>query len=418
MTRVFATLGVLVLLCAGPLAAQRTERGRIHCFTDAAAQQISPTPVPADEEFFSSLSVPSYEHETPRFPYEMKLYSMVARNLSLRQNSWDATAWIGTTVVMLVGWAPTGCEGEAMFVKERAAGFEQYHDLRDAIGGGSGIPRGKVVRVVGAGLFLGDAPAIVPFEVELIDDPGAPDDGSDGGSGGEVPEIVPPPNVSIEPSSLHKLRAFGGEESSQAMQVLTNNGWRGEVMISHMGLDPGGIAIDFSPSVIPSPGDGVTVVTAQIPLGTYPMTHPFEIQIEARGEDGSVEYFHQLASIRVDCDTPFILDDDVSHPVSQSIRSDQMATLAVKLHRGSEPVRYQWYRGPRGFRYFPIAGAVGSELQVSPLEPTQYWVEVTNPCGSALSRAATVTPEPGDGVSRSRGRRARPVAPPQAGPSN
>jgi hypothetical protein len=60
---------------------------------------------------------------------------------------------------------------------------------------------------------------------------------------------------------------------------------------------------------------------------------------------------------------------------------------------GSGPFTYQWYAGPSGSIYFPVANANSATFVTPPVNAsTDYWVRVTNPCGSYDSFSATVSP--------------------------
>ncbi|PYQ48877.1 MAG: hypothetical protein DMF59_14810, partial [Acidobacteria bacterium] len=58
---------------------------------------------------------------------------------------------------------------------------------------------------------------------------------------------------------------------------------------------------------------------------------------------------------------------------------------------GDPPLKYQWFIGAKGNTSQPIADATAASLSVQPKVTTNYWVRVTNNCGSADSNTATVT---------------------------
>ncbi len=92
------------------------------------------------------------------------------------------------------------------------------------------------------------------------------------------------------------------------------------------------------------------------------------------------------------CSLPVI----TSQPASPSIASGQTATLTVTATGATS---YQWYRGTSGSELNLISGATTSSYTTEALTATsQYWVKVTNACGSVNSTTATVTiscPKPG-----------------------
>jgi hypothetical protein len=78
-----------------------------------------------------------------------------------------------------------------------------------------------------------------------------------------------------------------------------------------------------------------------------------------------------------------------TQPGSPTITSGQTTSLSV-VASGSAPFTYQWYIGASPSTTTPT-GSNSSSLTVSPTTNTQYWVRVTNSCGSANSNTATVT---------------------------
>ena len=77
---------------------------------------------------------------------------------------------------------------------------------------------------------------------------------------------------------------------------------------------------------------------------------------------------------------------------SQTVTFGQKATLRV-VPNGTIPYKYQWYQGHSGSTAFPIAGATSSSLLTPAITtPTEFWVRVTNACGSRDSATATVSP--------------------------
>lgn len=78
------------------------------------------------------------------------------------------------------------------------------------------------------------------------------------------------------------------------------------------------------------------------------------------------------------------------HPAPQNVLRSASATLQV-VAGGSAPLSYQWYQGasPTGS---PITGAT-SAVFTSPalFTTTPYWVQVSNPCGTANSSTSLVT---------------------------
>ncbi len=84
------------------------------------------------------------------------------------------------------------------------------------------------------------------------------------------------------------------------------------------------------------------------------------------------------------CASPAI----TTQPVNKTITSGSSTTLSVGAS-GSATLSYQWYAGNPPSTTTPAG--TGSAIQVSPTSTTNYWVRVTNSCGTADSNAATVT---------------------------
>lgn len=89
----------------------------------------------------------------------------------------------------------------------------------------------------------------------------------------------------------------------------------------------------------------------------------------------------------VACQTPSIS----AQPASQALSSGRTASLSVTA-TGTAPLSYQWYLGSSPSTASPIAGATGSGYTTPALTGSNnYWVKVTNGCGSANSATATIT---------------------------
>ena len=85
------------------------------------------------------------------------------------------------------------------------------------------------------------------------------------------------------------------------------------------------------------------------------------------------------------CNPPVI----TSQPQSVSI-INTAANLNVSA-TGDVPLQYQWFIGASGNTSQPLGGATAALLTIQPAVTTQYWVRVTNSCGTASSSTATVT---------------------------
>jgi hypothetical protein len=90
------------------------------------------------------------------------------------------------------------------------------------------------------------------------------------------------------------------------------------------------------------------------------------------------------------CVPPHILTE----PQGQTIIYGQTAALSVKAV-GTDPLKYQWYKGLSGDISRPISGATSTSYTTPVLEDeyNYYWVRVDNDCGRADSATATVKVE-------------------------
>ncbi|MCU1227884.1 MAG: hypothetical protein JWO97_768 [Acidobacteria bacterium] len=88
------------------------------------------------------------------------------------------------------------------------------------------------------------------------------------------------------------------------------------------------------------------------------------------------------------CTAPAI----TTQPTSRTITAGQATTLSVGA-TGTTPA-YQWYTGTSGTTTNPIPGATGPSVTVTPTTTTNYWVRVSNSCGTVNSATATVTVNP------------------------
>jgi hypothetical protein len=132
-----------------------------------------------------------------------------------------------------------------------------------------------------------------------------------------------------------------------------------------------------SPNFVNPVGNG------QINLNTGPLTttQPFWVHITDTCAGGFL--YSNTATITVQCTAaPSI----TQQPTSRTTTPGQSTTLSVGA---TQAVSYQWYQGtsPSGTA---ISGATGATLTVAPSSTTNYWVRVTNGCGTADSVTATV----------------------------
>ena len=77
-------------------------------------------------------------------------------------------------------------------------------------------------------------------------------------------------------------------------------------------------------------------------------------------------------------------------PVSTTITAGGSTQLSVAVS-GTTPLSYQWYVGASGDTTSPVPGGTTSTISVSPSATTNYWVRVSNSCGTANSNSATIS---------------------------
>ncbi|HEV2722158.1 MAG TPA: VWA domain-containing protein [Thermoanaerobaculia bacterium] len=120
------------------------------------------------------------------------------------------------------------------------------------------------------------------------------------------------------------------------------------------------------------------------PAGTYILT------VKASRSDMADQFDYVL--VIVDCQPPFILGVNDLGTQSQSVTSGQSATLTA-TPGGNGPFHYQWYSGHSGITSSPISGATSSTLKTPAITaPSEFWVRITNACGTRDSATATVSP--------------------------
>ena len=94
-----------------------------------------------------------------------------------------------------------------------------------------------------------------------------------------------------------------------------------------------------------------------------------------------------------------------TQPTSQTVAPGTAVTLTVGAG-GTPPLSFQWYQGVSGATTFPVAGANANAFTAGAVTTsTNYWVQVTNGCGTKNSDTASIT------VTRARRRAVRAATP-------
>ena len=121
-----------------------------------------------------------------------------------------------------------------------------------------------------------------------------------------------------------------------------------------------------------------------------PNTFQGEHLVAVRAAKGSASDF-AIVHIIVNCQPPYFLSAGQPQNTSGAIGT----TAKVKATAGGDgPLRYQWYRGHTGITTSPVVGQTSSELTTDPISTTtEYWVRVSNACGSRDSASAVVSPQ-------------------------
>ncbi|HEX3110072.1 MAG TPA: hypothetical protein VHU41_13340, partial [Thermoanaerobaculia bacterium] len=130
----------------------------------------------------------------------------------------------------------------------------------------------------------------------------------------------------------------------------------------------------------------------QIAIGPDTMAGSYILNVHAT-DPTSHRVQSNYVFVGVDCRPPMILSAPGNQPASTTADSTGKASLKV-VPFGSSDFKYQWYQGPSGSTYFPVAGATSSTMTTPAVTvPTDFWVRVTNACGSIDSATATVSPK-------------------------
>ena len=153
-----------------------------------------------------------------------------------------------------------------------------------------------------------------------------------------------------------------------------------------------GLPADSTVQFLPRTPDveGTEARTMRITIGPDTPPGTYVLTVKASRDD-IVDQFNYVL-VFVDCRPPFILGVNDLGTQTQTVASGTRANLKV-VPGGNGPFHYQWYQGHSGSTAFPIAGATSNTLQTPAITaPSEFWVRVTNGCGSRDSATATVSP--------------------------
>lgn len=148
---------------------------------------------------------------------------------------------------------------------------------------------------------------------------------------------------------------------------------------------PQGMHVTFDHDVIAAPGTGHATATVTVDGTIFPRTYTVDVIGSGGRESRGTSFLVEIL-----CTPPMILS--INQPGVVSVRRGERATLTIKPEGGGAH-SYQWYAGHAPLTGTPIAGATSATLVTEPVQAMQeYWVRVTNACGSADSLTALVIP--------------------------
>ena len=149
---------------------------------------------------------------------------------------------------------------------------------------------------------------------------------------------------------------------------------------------PPGVSITFDRDSVPAPGSGTTTATVTLSSAVFPQFYQNVGIFGSGGNETHAGFF----GLDVLCTAPRILG--INQPQSTTVKKGQRATLKVVPAAGGL-YSYQWYAGHAPLTSSPIANSNSAELTTPVInEVSEFWVRVTNPCGTVNSLTATVVP--------------------------
>jgi hypothetical protein len=124
------------------------------------------------------------------------------------------------------------------------------------------------------------------------------------------------------------------------------------------------------------------------PFTTAPITSNTNFWGRLTNACGNTDTRTVTISIAPSCVPPSGAVASASPP---AINAGQQVTLQVAV-TGTQPLSFQWFRGNSPDQSNPISGATAFTFTDSPsVNPSNYWVRVTNSCGFTNSTTVTVT---------------------------
>jgi hypothetical protein len=162
--------------------------------------------------------------------------------------------------------------------------------------------------------------------------------------------------------------------------ILTGTGATVSLTLSGDGI---GVTVKWYRGIAP---DKTTQIGTGNSVNVGPLTEATSYWAAVSNTCGEVSTRTAIITI-IECTAPAI----ATAPASQEVPINTAASLSVTA-TGTAPLQYQWYEGAKGDTSNPVPDATSSTFtSANLLEPTSFWVRITNACGTADSEAAEIT---------------------------
>jgi hypothetical protein len=207
--------------------------------------------------------------------------------------------------------------------------------------------------------------------------------------GGAVPGFSIAASPVLPEGSEEAWPVISGSDTATFIVHVVRSGRFDQAVFLTLADVPEDSTVTLDPTMFPAPGDGEAHVT----YTPGPLTLPgdYFITILATSADGLITR-GATVKVTITCRPPFIYGLPDDQPKSQTVAKGATATLTVNPN-GSGPYQYQWYTGARSSTFFPVAGGTTKTLVTPPINTTtDFWVRVSNACGTYDSFTATITP--------------------------
>lgn len=191
---------------------------------------------------------------------------------------------------------------------------------------------------------------------------------------------------------------IGNRETANFLVNVAKSGRFNQDVLLTITDFPEGSTVTLDPTTIPAPGDGVAHLT--FTAGDLTLPGDYYITVTGTSADGTITR-GTTVKVTITCRPPFIYGLPENQPQSQTVPIGGRATLTV--NPTGSGLLYQWYTGARSSTFFPVDGATSQTLVTPPVNTTtDFWVRVSNACGTYDSFTATVTPSSTKSASPSR----------------